>query len=130
MSENTTLYLRGLPTPVVREAKAVAARRGCTLAALVGEALARSVQEYAPDPGNDGLRDAQAWYQRNRRRLLARHLGEFVAVVDRAVVDHDRSFSDLAERVFARYRGRPVYIPRVQEEDAPVRVRSPRRART
>jgi heme exporter protein D len=39
-SEQTTLYLRGLPRQLVREAKAAAARRGSTLAALVSDSLA------------------------------------------------------------------------------------------
>jgi hypothetical protein len=75
----------------------------------------------------DALRENMLWYERNRRRLLARYRGEYVAVVNRAVVDHDRDFSALAERVFARHAGQPVFAPRVQGSEARARLRSPRR---
>jgi hypothetical protein len=130
-SERTTLYLRGVPTQLVREAKAAAARRGSTLAALVSDSLARSLGEDAPgEPSGNGLRESRLWYERNRQGLLARYRDEYVAVIDRAVVDHDRDFSALAERVYARDAGRPVFIPRVQEKDEPARLRSPRRVRS
>src|SRR2546427_347005 len=46
-----TLYLRALPEVLVREAKATAARRGITLAALVSEALQWAVgSEAGPAP--------------------------------------------------------------------------------
>ena len=127
-TERTTLYLRGVPRQLVREAKAAAARRGSSLAALVSDSLARSLGEGdAGEPPNGELRDGRLWYERNRRELLARYRGEYLAVIDRQVVDHDRDFSALAARVFARHGARPVFMPRVQEKDEPARLRSPRR---
>jgi len=130
-NERTTLYLRGVPTRLVREAKAVAARRGSTLAALVSETLDRSLreQEAPAEPAGDELRESMRWYERNRRDLLSRYRGEYVAVLNRAVVDHDDDFAALAARVFRRLGSRPVFMPRVQEEEARARVRSPRRVR-
>jgi hypothetical protein len=130
-SERTTLYLRGVPTRLVREAKAVAARRGSTLAALVSETLDRSFREQdgPGEPPADELRESIRWYERNRQHLLSRYRGEYVAVLNRAVVDHDDDFAALAERVFKRLGSRPVFMPRVQEEEARAHVRSPRRAR-
>lgn len=129
-SERTTLYLRGVPRHLVREAKAAAARRGSSLAALVSDSLARSLAEGdTRELPNDGLRDGRLWYERRRRELLARYAGEYLAVIDRQIVDHDRDFSALAARVFARHGGRPVFMPRVQEKDEPARLRSPRQVR-
>jgi hypothetical protein len=127
----TTLYLRGIPTRLVREAKAAAARRGSTLAALVSDTLDRSLREEdgRGEPAGDELGESMRWYERNRRNLLSRYRGEYIAVMDRAVVDHDKDFEALAARVFARRGGRPVFMPRVQEEEARARVRSPRRMR-
>ncbi len=126
----TTLYLRGVPTDLVREAKAAAARRGSTLASLVSDSLAQSLLGEAPGaPPDHGLGENKRWYERNRRRLLARYHGEYVAVVDQRVVDHDRDFSALAARVFARHGGRPVFAPRVQEKEPRALLRSPRRVR-
>lgn len=121
------LFLRGLPVELVRETKAAAARRGKSLTAFVSEALARSLRvESAPSDEADALADDIAWYQRNRPKLLQRYRGEYVAIVDRAVVDHDRDFSALSERVFGRFGYRSIYMPRVQADEAVVRIRSPR----
>jgi hypothetical protein len=130
-TQRTTLYLRGIPTRLVREAKAAAARRGSTLAALVSDTLDRSLREGDPggEPGGDELRENMRWYERNRRKLLSRYRGQYIAVLDRAVVDHDRDFEALAARVFARLGARSVLMPRVQEDDARARVRSPRSMR-
>jgi hypothetical protein len=129
MSERTTLYLRGMPRHIVREAKAAAARRGSTLASLVSDSLARSLGEGDAGEPPGELGDDRLWYERRRPELLARYRGEYLAVIDRQVVDHDRDFSALAARVFARHGDRPVFMPRVQEKDEPAWLRSPRRAR-
>lgn len=126
-AERTALFLRGMPTRLVREAKAAAARRGSTLAAVVCDALDRSLQE---DPGGDGdasdLGEAMRWYEGNRSRLLSRYRGEYVAVLDQQVVDHDADFEPLAERVFSRWGVRSVFMPRVQEMEPRARLKSPR----
>lgn len=129
--QRTTLYLRGMPTRLVREAKAAAARRGSTLAALVSDILERSLREEdgRGEAAGGELRESMRWCERNRRKLLSRYRGEYIAVVDRAVLDHDRDFEALAARVFARPGGRPVFMPRVQEEEARARVQSPRLVR-
>jgi hypothetical protein len=129
-TERTALFLRGMPTRLVREAKAVAARRGSTLAAVVSDALERSLHEGPGDSeGASELRDAMRWYEENRSRLLSRYRGRYVAILERKVVDHDRAFEPLAERVFARWGVRPIFMPRVQEGERLARIRSPRVAR-
>jgi len=125
-SERTSLYLRGMPTRVVREAKAAAARRGSTLAAFVSDALDRNFQENSDGDDSEGLRDAMRWYEKNRPRLLSRHRGEYIAIVDRSVIDHDTAFEALADRVFKRLGVRSVFMPRVEEGEPRARVRSPR----
>lgn len=121
------LFLRNLPVELVRETKAAAARRGKSLTAFVSEALARSLRvEDATSDEPDVLADDIAWYQSNRSKLLQRYQGEYVAIVNGAVVDHDRDFSALAKRVFDRFGYRSIYMPRVQREEAVVRIRSPR----
>ena len=69
------------------------------------------------------------WYDKHRSRLLQRYAGDYIAVVDQAVVDHDADFDALAARVFSRLGNRSVYMPRVQADEAQARIRSPRRAR-
>jgi hypothetical protein len=125
-AETTTLFLRGMPRRLVREAKAAAARDGTTLARWVSERLARAAG--APAAGPDELGDAMAWLEANRARLERRYAGQYVAIVSRRVIDHDADFDALARRVFARIGARPVFMPRMGETE--VRIRSPRRVRS
>jgi hypothetical protein len=128
--ERTTLYLRGIPRRIVREAKAEAARQGSTLAALVSEALDQRLHGARAGEATSGdLEQEMTWYRTHRARLLRQYEGEFVAIADARVVDHDSDFEALARRVFARISDRPVFMPRVEAEDRVARMRSPRRAR-
>jgi Family of unknown function (DUF5678) len=123
------LFLREMPTELVREVKALAARRGQTLTAVVAEALARSLG-VDDDGAADPLAGDMAWYADHHPQLARRYGGEHVAIVDRAVVDHARDFDVLARRVFAKYGHRSIFMPRVTEQVVPeARVRSPRVAR-
>src|SRR5438093_1545300 len=94
----TTLYLRGMSTELVREAKAKAARRGGTLASVVSEALARSLEEDDARTGEADreLRASERWYARQRPSLLKRYRGQYVAIRNEAVIDHDADFAALA----------------------------------
>jgi len=124
------LFLRGVPIALVREAKAAAARRGETLTTIVAEALTRSLGVAGPPQDRaDDLDHDMAWYRKHQAELLRRYRGEYVAIVDGAVVDHGSDFSALAGRVFARFGSRSVYMPRVQATEPVARIRSPRRAR-
>lgn len=123
------LFLREMPTDLIREVKAVAARRGQTLATVVAEALARSLRVDGGEVGGpDELGPDMAWYAAEHARLARQYGGEHVAIVDQAVVDHARDFDVLARRVFAKYGHRSIFMPRVTEQAvSEVRVRSPRR---
>lgn len=121
------LFLREMPTALVREAKAVAARRGQTLTTVVAEALSRSLGVEDGGAPSDLERDME-WFAAEHPRLVRRHADEYVAIIDRAVVDHDRDFDALARRVFATYGQRNTYMPRVTTEVVTeARLRSPRR---
>jgi len=127
VSDKTTLFLRGMPRRVVREAKAAAARRGSTLAALVSEALERSLQDADGSEAVPAeLRDDMRWYEGNRARLASRYGGEYVAILGRKVLDHDEDFETLSQRVFQRLGVRSILMPRVQDPEPRFYVRSPR----
>jgi hypothetical protein len=121
-----TLYLRGVPDSLLRAAKAEAARRGTTLTAFVLDAIERSLN--TPDDGDASLAEDQRWFEQNRTRLLRRYEGEHLAIIDGKVVDHDEDFGPLADRVFARFGGRPIFMPRCDRTEREVSLRSPRRA--
>lgn len=121
--ELKTLYLRGVPEELVRRAKASAAARGMTLVSFVTEALAEKLDGRSLDTG--ALAGDVAWYEANRTRLLSRYRGEYIAVRNGEVLDHDRNFESLARRVFTNLGTRPVFMPRCDEEPEIVDIPSP-----
>ncbi len=131
VQQTATLYLRGVPRTLVREAKAEAARRGMSLTAFTKEALARalkreSARAHTPD-GIGTIRPDLDWFEANRTRLVRRYRNEYVAIVNRKVVDHDPDFSALARRVFAKYGVRSIAMPKVTPEERIVRIPTPLR---
>lgn len=126
--DGATLYLRGLPERVVRGSKVRAAQRGITLTAYVTELLERAVAGEGEDgePHAPWIDADLAWYREQRERLAHRYGGEYLAVVDREIVDHDPEFAPLARRVRQRYGDRPVLMPRCIAGGRVVRLPSPR----
>ncbi len=122
---NTTLYLREIPKDLVRELKARAAREGLTLTALVIDLLRRDVRTEPQDELRP-LEADMAWYEVHKRQLLRRYRGEYLAVVDRRLFDHDFDFSALAARVFTKAGVRPIFMPQCVETEPIVHFRSPR----
>jgi plasmid stability protein len=120
-----TLYMRGLPEPLVRRAKVAAARRGVTLKAIVADALQKVVEEEPVEEAADELEDDMRWYEVNKKRLLRRYEGQYVAIKGGKVVDADADFHALASRVFARMGRGSVLMPLVMREERVVRVASP-----
>lgn len=125
---NTTLYLRGIPKDLVRELKARAARQGLTLTTVATDALKRAVETEFQDDLKP-LETDMAWYEVHKRQLCQRYPGEYLAIVDRRVLDHDPDFSALAARVFAKVGVRPLYMPQCVAGDQIVSLRSPRLVR-
>jgi hypothetical protein len=148
-----TLYLRSVPDEVVREAKAAAARRGVTLAAFVSEALASTLGLQTPGgpvargpsgaptdrasggAASDrarppaGLEAEMAWYDAHRRTLIPRYRGQYLAIANQKVIDHDKDFDRLARRVFARLGPRPVFMPKCVDGERVVTLATPKVAR-
>jgi hypothetical protein len=128
-ADHTTLYLRGVPRSVVNEAKVAAARQGTTLTAWITDAVRRCLGANTTTELGDCLEADFAWFAAHRERLLPKYEGDYVAIIDGKVIDHDRSFAALAERVFHREGMRSVFIPKVTRAEPVVRVHSPRRRR-
>ena len=125
-----TLYLRGIPRQLTREAKAEAARRGMSLTAFTKEALATALRQRATrtehSNGIEAIRPDLKWFEVNRHRLLQRYPNEYVAILKRKVIDHDREFAGLAQRVFDKYGVRSIAMPQVTVQERVLNLRSPR----
>lgn len=121
-----TLYLRGVPRQLVREAKAEAARRGMSLTAFAKEALARALGATAEeDQGIQSIRPDLDWFEANRKRLAKRYRDEYIAIINRKVVDHDTDFGALAQRVFAKYGVKSIAMPKATPEERVYNVPTP-----
>lgn len=125
--ETGTLYLRGVPRQLVREAKAEAARRGMSLTAFAKEALAKALGTTAGEDEDEiqSIRPDLDWFEANRRRLAKRYRDEYIAIINRKVVDHDPDFGALAQRVFAKHGVRSIAMPKVTPEERVVNIRTP-----
>ncbi len=63
-----------------------------------------------------------------REQLLARYEGQYVAVYEGRVVDHDIDKITLGQRVYKQFGYRPIYVQLVSHQGLPVkRIASPRR---
>lgn len=136
--KHAVLYLRGMPRRLVREAKAEAARQGITLTAFVSQCLARALGRSASGDAQSllpkDLRKSAAWFEAHKHELLRQYPGEYVAIVNEGVVDHDRKFDPLARRLFSSFGVRPILVPKLTPEIARgpeiVNIPSPRVVRS
>lgn len=71
------------------------------------------------------FKEAQAFYETNRRRLVAEYKGKYIAILDGRVIDADTDFSILAERVFRQEGCKDIFMPRVAEGPEVVNIPSP-----
>lgn len=72
-----------------------------------------------------GLQEARAFFKANRQKLLAKYEGKYIAVLNEAVVDADKDFSSLAERVYNRYSYKDIYMPRVERGKTILHIPTP-----
>ena len=72
------------------------------------------------------FQEAKKYFQENTAQILGKYKGEFIAILDNAVVDHDTEFSELAKRVCEKFGYQSIYMPFVESEPRVLRIPSPR----
>lgn len=72
------------------------------------------------------FQEARRYFRENRTQILEKYRGNFIAILDNEIVDHDRNFSELAKRVYEKFGYQAIYMPFVQSEPAVLRIPSPR----
>jgi hypothetical protein len=125
------LFLRDVPTDLVRRAKAEAALQGVSLARFVQSAIdtalkAKSSRGTTIEVPKE-IAQAQAWYAAHRDEV-ARFQGEYLAIVPDGLIDHDVDLQHLTDRVWNKIGYRSIFTPRVGEP-AVQRLHSPKRVR-
>lgn len=122
--DNATLYLRDIPKDLVRNLKAQAALRGTTLTAFVIDILSEAAGEdtlAALKP----IEADMAWYDAHKAALLRRYRGKHIAVLNKKVVDQDENFGALAQRVYAQFGVRPIFMPLCEDPEPVMHFYSP-----
>ena len=123
----STQVLIDLPDHVYRRIESLARQSERAVNEVVAEVVARSVRSFPVNPGREAmLREIEAF--RNLHSALRRDpLGEFVAIHQGQLVDHDPDPVALLGRIRHDYPGQAVLRRKVEDApDVTLRFRSPR----
>ena len=72
------------------------------------------------------FQEAKKYFEENKAQILEKYKGNFISILDNAVVDHDTEFSKLAKRVYEKFGYQSIYMPFVESEPRVLRIPSPR----
>jgi predicted DNA-binding protein len=117
--------------------KRIAAHRNTTLSEVVRSALENDLEETEPaeaaaqevieNPADDKMRREKAFFAAQQPALQQRYPGEFVAIHEGRVIDHDPDLAMLHRRVVKVVGAVPVLLKRVDEPvNRELIMRSPR----
>ncbi len=123
----STRVIVDLPDHIYRRIESLARYSQREVNEVVAEVVARSMRSFPVNPGREAmLREIEAF--RVLHPILRRdHLGEFVAIHQGQLVDHDPDPVLLLGRIRHHYPGQTVLRRRVEDApDVTLRFRSPR----
>jgi hypothetical protein len=126
-----------LPEHTIGKLRQMAERKGTDISELLDRAIERyladepSIHDQGWEVEQDGQiaqieREQQA-YEAQHKRLLVKYGGQYIAMRQGKVVDHDEDSSALWQRVHKRFGRQPILItPVLHETRQTIVVRSPR----
>lgn len=116
-----------LPDHVYRQVESIARRSRRAVTEVVAEAVSRSILSLPIDPRREGmLREIEA-YRAMHAELLPTYRGQYVAIQDGKLVDHDPDPVALLGRINRDFPGQTVLRRKVEETaDVALHFRSPR----
>jgi len=82
----------------------------------VEQVLHMALRRYLWELARRKIGEESTIYRRRHAELKKQYLGEYIAMVDGEVVDHDRDFQALRQRVSQRYGRTPVMMTLVEDE--------------
>lgn len=68
---------------------------------------------------------AVRFYQDNRERLIDEYEGKYIAILGEKVIDADKDFGALAQRVYSKHGYRHLFMPKVMRGERTLGVPSP-----
>lgn len=68
---------------------------------------------------------SKEYYKENKNELLKKYKGKHIAIIGKKVVDSDKDFSKLAQKIYKKYGYQTIYMPFVEEKEEIVKIPSP-----
>lgn len=123
----TTRVVIELPDNVYRRIETLARESRRAVPDVVANMVARSVQPYPVDPQREAMRREVRAFHSLHAMLWRDYPGQFVAITDGELVDHDSDPVALLRRTRENYPHQPVLRRKVEQvPETTLRVRSPR----
>ncbi|MCB0111472.1 MAG: hypothetical protein KDE53_36370 [Caldilineaceae bacterium] len=119
-----------VPEEIYQQAEQIATETQQDVADVLLDTIASRFPAYPAHPDRVTMRKEIAAYQKMHSDLVKTYLGEYVAIYQGELVDHDADPVALHERITTNYPDKVVLSRKVQKDADPVlHMRSPRLAR-
>ncbi|MCB0092737.1 MAG: hypothetical protein KDE54_32845 [Caldilineaceae bacterium] len=116
-----------IPEDIYRQVEQVATETQRDVADLFLDTIASHFPTHPAHPDRAAMHKEIAAYKQMHADLVQKYLGEYVAIHQGELVDHDTDLVDLHKRITSNYPGKVILSRRVQKEADPVlHMRSPR----
>jgi deoxycytidine triphosphate deaminase len=87
----------------------------------------RAVPATMQRSGSD-FREAISYFKKNHAQIVERYSGQYVAILNEEIIDHDEHWERLSERIYRRFGAKDMYMPYVNAKQEGQKVVSrPRR---
>lgn len=124
MSDYVTV---SIPKSLYRRARELAQARQRPLDAVIAEVFEQGLPAEASEDDDPAVRREMQAYLALHSDLRTTHLGQYVAILDGQLIDHDQDMATLYGRIYDRYPDRFVWLTLVEDEPLPtLHFRSPR----
>lgn len=87
------------------------------------EILSQATRQYLWELNRRKISEESKIYRQQYPQLKAKYLGQYIAMHDGQVVEHDTDFSSLRQRVRQRFGKTPVMITMVEDTAEPTLIR-------
>lgn len=125
----TTQVTIDLPDHVYRRVESIALQSRRGVDEFLADVVARSVRAFPVNPNREAMLREVAAFRAMYPTLRRDHFGEYVAIYQGQLVDHDADPIALLGRIRRDYLGRTVLRRKVEDvPDVTLRFRSPRLA--